>query len=125
MVEVTGLEPAASCSQSKHSSQTELHLVICKTPKGVTAICKTSAEVLPYLANALTFYNKNPDLSIKIFNFLNICVKMEKAGCVVHSNCIVHLYHSLHIDRPGQAYGRIQFIFAVEGIVIIVYGMGF
>ncbi len=28
MVEVTGLEPAASCSQSRHSSQTELHLVI-------------------------------------------------------------------------------------------------
>ena len=26
MVEVTGLEPAASCSQSRHSSQTELHL---------------------------------------------------------------------------------------------------
>ena len=26
VVEVTGLEPAASCSQSKHSSQTELHL---------------------------------------------------------------------------------------------------
>ena len=28
LVEVTGLEPAASCSQSRHSSQTELHLVI-------------------------------------------------------------------------------------------------
>ena len=28
LVEVTGLEPAASCSQSKHSSQTELHLEI-------------------------------------------------------------------------------------------------
>lgn len=28
MVEVTGLEPAASCSQSRHSSQTELHLVM-------------------------------------------------------------------------------------------------
>ena len=26
LVEVTGLEPAASCSQSRHSSQTELHL---------------------------------------------------------------------------------------------------
>ena len=26
VVEVTGLEPAASCSQSRHSSQTELHL---------------------------------------------------------------------------------------------------
>ena len=25
---MTGLEPAASCSQSKHSSQTELHPVI-------------------------------------------------------------------------------------------------
>ena len=35
MVEVTGLEPAASCSQSRHSSQTELHLDICKTPAGV------------------------------------------------------------------------------------------
>lgn len=28
LVEVTGLEPAASCSQSRHSSQTELHLGI-------------------------------------------------------------------------------------------------
>ena len=28
LVEVTGLEPAASCSQSRHSSQTELHLEI-------------------------------------------------------------------------------------------------
>ena len=31
MVEVTGLEPAASCSQSRHSSQTELHLVVFST----------------------------------------------------------------------------------------------
>ena len=38
MVEVTGLEPAASCSQSRHSSQNELHLDICKAPKSVTEI---------------------------------------------------------------------------------------
>ena len=31
VVEVTGLEPAASCSQSRHSSQTELHLVVFST----------------------------------------------------------------------------------------------
>ena len=61
MVEVTGLEPAASCSQSRHSSQTELHLDIlsatavfdiCKTPKGVTQY-KPKMGVIPHISQCL------------------------------------------------------------------------
>ena len=48
VVEVTGLEPAASCSQSKHSSQTELHLEI-----------KFCVEILMKSADALVALSQN------------------------------------------------------------------
>ena len=48
MVEVTGLEPAASCSQSRHSSQTELHLeMIIKFLRSCSfVLCSPSCKIV-------------------------------------------------------------------------------